>query len=410
MPLRAVIFDLDDTLLDSSALRADRETHNWGKAFARLDEVSEFEVADGEPQVAELLRLARDRGLAVGVLTQSPQAYATALLRAHGMTADSMVSGSDQYPPKPDPTGLRALLAELGVAAADALLVGDSAVDFEAAAAAGVASTGVAWSRAAAVAWLHSWPDVAVAKPSRLVRLFDGDGGLGAWAEVAAAGGDPRAHWGSLMRLGGGSVGLGRYFPMGDARYPGHGLSHLVLRAKSEPGAAEEVARIVGTFAEKLTSGSTPELVLSVPPAPDGYDRFAPARLALAKVWGARDGRGMLTMTYTVEEYKHVARDDRARRNTERFKCAPLHGERVVLIDDVLTSGAQSKACRQAIAGAGGGPVTILVLSVTQDKLTEPCPLCGANLKTFSRHSDGREFVGCVAWRTGCPYTRDIEM
>lgn len=411
MPLRAVIFDLDDTLLDSSGLRADREAHNWREALARLDEVSEFEVTDGEPQVTELPRLARERGLTVGVLTQSPRAYATELLRAHGIAVESMVSGSDGYPRKPDPTGLNALLAELGVAAADALLVGDSVLDFEAAAAAGVTSTGVAWSRATPVAWLHSWPDVAVAKPSRLVRLLDGDEGLGAWAEVVAAGGDPRAHWGSLMRLGGGSFGLGRYFPMGDARYPGHELSHLVLRAKSEPTAAEEVAAIFGTLAEKLTSGPIPELVLSVPPEPDGYDRFALARAVLAQVWEARDGVGLLTMNHTVEDYKHVAREDRARRNTERFECAPLDLERVVLIDDVLTSGGQSEACRQAITAAGGGPVTILVLSVTQDKLTESCPLCGANLRTFSRHSDGHEFIGCGAWRlTGCPYTRDIEV
>jgi HAD superfamily hydrolase (TIGR01549 family) len=411
MPLRAVIFDLDDTLLDSRALRADRTAGNWREVLSRLDEVSRFEVTDGEPQVTELPRLAREKGLAVGVLTQSPRAYATELLRAHGITVEAMVSGSDEYPRKPDPTGLNALLAELGVPAADALLVGDSVLDFEAAAAAGVISTGVAWSRATPVAWLHSWPDVAVARPSRLVRLLDGDEGLGAWAEVVAAGGDPRAHWGSLMRLGGGSFGLGRYFPMGDTRYPGHELSHLVLRAKSDPTAAEEVATIFGTLAEKLTSGPNPELVLSVPPEPDGYDRFALARAALAEVWDARDGGGLLTMSYTVEDYKHVAREDRASRNTERFECAPLDGERVVLVDDVLTSGGQSEACRQAITAAGGGPVTILVLSVTQDKLTESCPLCGANLRTFSRHSDGHEFIGCGAWRlTGCPYIRDIEV
>jgi HAD superfamily hydrolase (TIGR01549 family) len=411
MSLRAVIFDLDDTLLDSSALRADREARNWRKALTKLDEVSEFEVVEGEPQVTELPRLARERGLMVGVLTQSPRVYAAELLRAHGIAVDSMVSGSDGYPRKPDPTGLNALLAEIGATASDTLLVGDSVLDFEAAAAAGVSSAGVAWSRATPVAWLHSWPDAAVATPSRLVRLLDGDEGLGAWAEVAAAGGDPCAHWGSLMRLGASSFGLGRYFPMGDARYQGHELSHLVLRAKSEHSAAAEVATIFGTLAEEMTSGSIPELVLSVPPEPDGYDRFAPARAALAQVWGARDGGGLLTMNYTVEDYKHVARDDRARRNRERFKCAPLARERVVLIDDVLTSGGQSDACRRAIAAAGGGAVTILVLSVTQDELTEPCPLCGANLRTFSRRSDGREFIGCGAWRlTSCPYTREIDV
>ncbi len=51
----------------------------------------------------------------------------------------------------------------------------------------------------------------------------------------------------------------------------------------------------------------------------------------------------------------------------------------------------------------------MLVLSVTQDKLTEPCLRCGANLRTFTRHRDGQQFLGCGAWpTTGYLYTRDI--
>jgi HAD superfamily hydrolase (TIGR01549 family) len=409
MPLRAVIFDLDDTLLDSSALQQAREARDWRAVLGRLDEVHEFDTAEGEPRVAELPAIVRARGLSVGVLTQSPRPYAIELLRVHGITAEAIVTGSDGYPPKPDPTGLKAVLAELAVDAADALLVGDDGVGFQAAAAAGAGSVGVAWSADPQPDWRHSWPDVAVCRPSRLVELLDAEHGLGAFAEVIAAGGDPRAHWGSLMRVGHGTFGLGRYFPQADVRYPGHPLSHLVLRAKSDPAAAEEVAAIFASLAERLTSGPIPELVLSVPPAPEGYDRFSAARAALAEAWGARDGGGLLTMSYPVEEYKHIAREERPARNTDRFRCAPLNGERVLLIDDVLTSGGQSEACRDAITAAGGGPVTVLLLSVTQDKLTEACPLCGANLRTFTRHSDGREFLGCCAWgQTRCPYTRDI--
>lgn len=409
MPLRAVIFDLDDTLLESSALQDARAAQDWRAVLARLDEVRPFEVADGQPQVADLPRLARDRNLAVGVLTHSPRAYAAELLRRHGIVTDGIVTGSDGYPRKPDPTGLKALIAEFNVDAADTLVVGDDVVDFEAAAAVGVRSAGVSWARKPVPAWAHSWPDVAVATPKRLLELLDGDECLGPWAEVIAAGGEPRSHWGSLVRLGGGTFGLGRYFPTADTRYPGHALSHLVLRAKDDQAAAEEVATIFGSLAEELTTGPPAELVVSVPPEPDGYDRFAPARTAIANVWDARDGEGLLTMSYAVEGYKHVAREDRADHNVERFECSPLDGERVLLIDDVLTSGGQSDACRAALEAAGSGPVTVLVLSVTQDKLTEPCPLCGANLRTFTRHRDGQEFLGCGAWRmTGCPYTRNI--
>jgi hypothetical protein len=212
------------------------------------------------------------------------------------------------------------------------------------------------------------------------------------------------------MRLGGGIYGLGRYFPMGDRRYPDHALSHLILRAKDDRAVAADVADIFASVAENATRGAIPQLILSVPPETGGYDRFAEARAALADAWGARDGAELLVMNYPVDDYKHRSREEREGLNVDRFTCAPLHGERVVLIDDVLTSGGQSEACRTAITRAGGGPVTVLVLSVTQDSLPEQCPTCGANLRTLRRRRDGHEFIGCSAWfRTGCPYTREIE-
>jgi hypothetical protein len=123
----------------------------------------------------------------------------------------------------------------------------------------------------------------------------------------------------------------------------------------------------------------------------------------------ARDGGGLLRMNFAVEDYKQMPHDQRIAECAERFSCEPLNGERSVLIDDVLTSGAQSEACRAAIKAAGGGPVTILVLSVAQEPLTEQCPRCHSNLKTRTRHSDGKQFIGCSAFfRIGCTYTRDI--
>jgi phosphoglycolate phosphatase-like HAD superfamily hydrolase len=101
MPLRAVIFDLDETLLDSSALLADRDARAWDRVLARLDVVKPFEVAEKEPHITELPRLAAERGLKVGLLTHSPRNYAAELLRAHHIAVEAMVTGSDGFPTKP---------------------------------------------------------------------------------------------------------------------------------------------------------------------------------------------------------------------------------------------------------------------------------------------------------------------
>jgi hypothetical protein len=325
------------------------------------------------------------------------------LLRAHSIRVDAMVTGSDRYPPKPDPSGLVAVARLLGVDTTECVYVGDSVGDFGAAAAAGMTSVGVSWDRRTPDSWRHGWPDAAVDRPSRLLRFLAGEAGLGPLAEAVAAGQGVAWHWGSVMRLGSAVFGLGRYFPMSDRRYPAHALSHLIIDSKDEPGAT---TRLAGVFAElgRHEMANPPQIITSVPPAPDDErDRFDEARAALADAWGARDGDGLLVMSAEVEDYKRIPRDARAAYNRERFEITEeLAGERVLLIDDVLTSGGQSDACRDALRQAGAGGVSTMVASVTQDTLPDRCPLCGeqdgGTIRTKRRQRDGHEFLGCSRW------------
>jgi HAD superfamily hydrolase (TIGR01509 family) len=409
--LRAVIFDLDDTLLDTRALFGLREQRLWRQAYENLHRAVPFDVPDGESPVVSLPAEARARGLRVGLLTHSPEPYARELLGRSGIAVDAMITGSAGYPPKPDPTGLRAVMNTLGVSPDEVIYVGDSAADFAAAAAAGAISVGVAWNGNAPPLWRHSWPDFGFSRPSRLIALFDGEEGLGPLASVCAAGEAPNAHWGSVLRVGGGVLALGRYFRTDDRRHPAHALSGLVLRAKSDPPAADEVAGIFKSFAEAVPVTQPPDLVLSVPPAPDqDYDRFAAVRPALASAWSAdSQGGETLRMCRAVSDYKQLPHEQRATANIGRFEARALSGERIVLIDDVLTSGSQADACRTALNAAGADTVTVLALAITQENLPEPCPNCGANLRLLHRHRDGKPFLGCSAWRiTGCPYTRGL--
>ncbi len=407
--LAAVIFDLDDTLLDSSALRDARDRRDWRSVYGGLDRVVAFTTRHhDEIAIASLPQAVRRCGLEVGVLTHSPERYAGELLRAHGIRVDAMVTGSDGYPPKPDPAGLRAVAAALGVAPRECIYVGDSVGDFGAAAAAAMYSVGVSWSGGAQPAWRHGWPDVAIDRPSHLLRLIEGSMRLGPLGEVLTSGVKPTVHWGSLLRLGAATYGLGRYFSTEDSRHPAHALSHVVLTSKDHVKASEELASIFEVAARLLPVTRTPQLIVSVPPAPgDERDRFAAARAAMAAVYDAHDGGDALKMRHAVEEYKRIHRDARAAKNVDRFTATDLTGERALLIDDVLTSGGQAEACRAALRTAGCGPVTVMTLTVTQDKLPEPCPTCGSNLKTRRRRSDGREFLGCSNW-PNCCYSRSL--
>lgn len=411
--IRAAIFDLDDTLLNSRALFEARERRDWGVVMAGLDSVVPFEVADGQPAITSLPKAARDRGLAVGVFTHSPEPYADALLRRHKIKVDEMVTGSDRLPPKPDPTGLITVARALQIDPAECVYIGDSVADFGAAAAAGMTSIGVCWDQRIPESWRHGWPDIAVDRPSRLLEALEGGVGLSPIGEAAAAGEGAVPHWGSLLQLGGNTLGLGRYFQWGDRRYPEHALSRLIIDAKEEEPRQEDLAQAFGAL-DALRFTNPPALIASVPPAPDDPgDRFTDSRAALAEVFDAEDAEGLLTMRYAVENYKQIPRDQRAANNHDRFEATQeLDSERIILIDDVYTSGSTARACREALAAAGAGGVTILVAGVAQDKLPEPCPRCGeeygGQIKVKRNSHTGEQFRGCSRFWQGCRWSEDL--
>jgi HAD superfamily hydrolase (TIGR01549 family) len=404
----AVIFDLDDTLLDTGVLAPLREAREWQEALRRLDEVEPFDVEAGSTPVEGLPAEVRRRGKKVGLLTHSPRLLVEPLLDQFGIRVDAMVTGSDGFAPKPNPTGLIAVAQQLGVSPDKCAYVGDSVGDFGAAAAAGMTAVGVAWAQSIPAAWRHGWPDAVFHETDRLLSFLDGARGLRLGAEELAAGGTVSLHWGSYVRLGGRTYGLGRYFPTGDRRAGAHALSELILRAKDGPDAAEEVADIYGTVAGHARGD--PSLIVAVPPKPDStYDRFAPARARLAAEFGAQDGDGVLRMRFDVEDYKHYRRDERAALNAGRFEADSIPDERVILVDDVLNSGGQAEACRDALLDAGASRVSIIALAVSQEALPEACPSCGGNLKVRTNSYTGERFWGCSNFHSlGCTYTRNI--
>jgi phosphoglycolate phosphatase len=106
-----------------------------------------LETTSAYPGVVEALdELASEPDPPVlSVLTNKPGDLSRALLDGLGLGARFLrVRGSgDGWPRKPDPAGLRALMADCGASAATTALVGDSRVDVATGRAAGVLTVGV---------------------------------------------------------------------------------------------------------------------------------------------------------------------------------------------------------------------------------------------------------------------------
>lgn len=184
MPLQAILFDLDGTLVDSNDLHADTWVEVFVEAGHEIDrreirgqigkggdtfvpsllpglpEQEQARLADAHgrvfkrrylrrvrpfPGVHELLARVKGAGLKVAIASSASQGeldHYLDLLDARGLV-DATTTVDDVAASKPAPDLVSAALEKLGVAGADALFVGDTPYDVEAAAKAGVATVAV---------------------------------------------------------------------------------------------------------------------------------------------------------------------------------------------------------------------------------------------------------------------------
>lgn len=115
--------------------------------FARHYDRDGFPQTREYPGALEAVRRLKDAGCTVAIVTNKRYVGATAMARHFGWDRvfDGIFAG-DMTPPKVrKPELLKRVLVAYGATPADCALVGDTANDFEAAAANGVRSVGVAW-------------------------------------------------------------------------------------------------------------------------------------------------------------------------------------------------------------------------------------------------------------------------
>lgn len=140
----------------------------------------------------------------------------------------------------------------------------------------------------------------------------------------------------------------------------------LALKEEGRTGVAWYLARPFGAAVRAALDEHPDALVVPVPSSATGYRRrgFDPVRLLLRKA-GVGFARP-LSAVRQREVQKSLGRDDRVLNLRDAFAARrPLTGRSVILVDDILTTGATFDEAARAIARAGGAVVGAAALAFT---------------------------------------------
>ena len=409
MTVKGFLFDLDQTLVDSSQLLAHRRIGAWGYVMSNLHQVRPFA---GSPAPHELPGRLRVAGYKIGIVTSSVRQYAEAVLKNLGVHYDVLVAYHDTQNHKPNPEPLQKALMDLGLSPADVCHVGDDAKDHEASYHAQVASIGAGWS-GNALAWASSCPDLLATNAAILLDpTFVAQGSY--LAESLARGSQPMLHDGWAIPCDASTIALGRYFTKSDPRHAHHALSSAILTFKDDDAPAATFGRAVGEYVQR--SSWRPQYIVAVPPKPNQPRNRFTALLTHAQPW--LQGIGVypdgLICTKQIDGYKGMRAADReaAVRGAYQSRYTWNSG-RVLLLDDVHTSSATTAECARVLTSDGAGEVRTLVLAKDQHSFTPPrkCDRCGASMRV----QNGRygPFWSCTNWRKGdpssCTFSADLD-
>jgi phosphoglycolate phosphatase-like HAD superfamily hydrolase len=138
--MQAAIFDLDQTLVDSSALLNLRQARQWQQVMKELDKIVVYD------HITAYIATLQQLGIPFGIVTNSPKMYCEALMQRFDWHPQAIVAWHCTRQHKPHPAPVLKALSDMGVTASPSVFgFGDDANDVLAYAAAAIRPVGCIW-------------------------------------------------------------------------------------------------------------------------------------------------------------------------------------------------------------------------------------------------------------------------
>jgi HAD superfamily hydrolase (TIGR01549 family) len=134
-----ILFDLDQTLIDSRCIKSLRDSRDWKKVFDNLHTVKEYEG------ISDLLSGLHEENIKIGIISSSPTHYCEKIVLQNKWAIDAVVGYHDTTNHKPNPEPIFLGLKKIEISKEHVLSIGDLPKDIIASKTAGVKSVGAAW-------------------------------------------------------------------------------------------------------------------------------------------------------------------------------------------------------------------------------------------------------------------------
>ena len=141
-----IFFDLDQTLVLTSALDSLRKARAWAHVY------EQFHLTSLPPGTLEFLLQVRPLAQ-LGIVTTTPRPYAEKLVVYHHLALPVVVAYHDTRLHKPHPEPLLAAMSRLGCSPNRCCYIGDRSDDLRAALNAGIIPIGLSWDGSLDQSW-----------------------------------------------------------------------------------------------------------------------------------------------------------------------------------------------------------------------------------------------------------------
>ncbi|MCI3921341.1 HAD family hydrolase [Paenibacillus sp. TRM 82003] len=163
-----VIFDLDQTLINSAPAEQLRRNREWSRVYKLVPQLKPFEG------IEDVLNELRNKGIQSAVVTASPRSYCEKILAYWNWSFDVIVCYHDTQLRKPHPEPINLAIQKMGSDREAVFSVGDDPKDIQASKKAGITALGALWGTGNREGLIQSNPDLLFETPHELLHFVKG--------------------------------------------------------------------------------------------------------------------------------------------------------------------------------------------------------------------------------------------